>query len=85
MSRIPLMTSESGKNTSGQEVFGSKVLEMPVVESSAASAVDVTSTAVGAGATVASEADKDGTSAPPATGGEGNDRGISGPQQAPRP
>jgi hypothetical protein len=36
MTRAPPTTSESGKNTSGQEVFGSKVPGMPVVESSAA-------------------------------------------------
>jgi hypothetical protein len=46
------------------------------VESSAASAADMTSAAAGAGVTAASEADKAGTSAPPATGGEGNDRGT---------
>jgi hypothetical protein len=54
------MTSECGKNTSGQKAFGSKVLETPVVESPAASAADVTSAAVGAGATAASEADRPG-------------------------
>jgi hypothetical protein len=53
------------------------------VELSAALAADVTSAAVGAGATAASEADKAGTSAPPATGGEGNDRGTSEPQEEP--
>jgi hypothetical protein len=57
------MTSESGKNATGQEAFGSKVPETPVVESPAASAVDVTSAAAEAGVTVASEADKAGTSA----------------------
>jgi hypothetical protein len=31
MSRVPLMTSESGKNVLGQEAFGSKVLETPLV------------------------------------------------------
>jgi hypothetical protein len=80
-----LTLPESGKNASGQEAFGSKVPETPVVDSSAASAVHVTSAAVGAGATVASEADKAGTSAPPATRGEDSDRDTSSPQEAPRP
>jgi hypothetical protein len=69
MRRVPLTTSKSGKNASDQEAFGCKVPEIPVVESPAASVADVTSTAAGAGATVASEADKAGTSAPPAIGG----------------
>jgi hypothetical protein len=67
MSRVPPTTSESGKNTSGQEAFGSKVQETPMVESPAASATDVTSAAAGAGATAASEAEKVGTSAPRGT------------------
>jgi hypothetical protein len=60
MSRVPLTTSESEKNASGQEAFGSKVPETLVVELPTASAADVTSTTVGAGAMVASEADKAG-------------------------
>jgi hypothetical protein len=52
--------------------------ETPVVESPAASAVDVTSATVGAGTTAASEADRAGTSAPPTTGGESGDCGASG-------
>jgi hypothetical protein len=71
------MTSESGKNASGQEAFGSKALEMLVVELSAASAADVTSTTVGVGTTAAPEEDKFGTSAPPTTEGGGDDRGTS--------
>jgi hypothetical protein len=43
------------------------------------------STAAGAGATTASEADYAGTSAPPATGDEGGDRDTSDPQEAPPP
>jgi hypothetical protein len=74
--------SESGKNASVQEVFGSN---MPVVESSATSAADMTSTAGGAGATAASDADKAGTSAPPAIEGEGSDLCTTGPQAAPGP
>jgi hypothetical protein len=60
-----------------------QVPETPVVESSVASAADVMSAAAGAGATAASEADKTGTSAPPATGGEGSDRGTSDSREAP--
>jgi hypothetical protein len=56
-----------------------------VVESPAASAANVTSTATGAGATVASEADKVRTSAHPATKGEGSDHGTSDPQEVPPP
>jgi hypothetical protein len=59
--------------------------EMLVVESPVALAADVTSTAVGAGTTAASEADKAGTSAPPNTGGEGSDLCICGPQAVPDP
>jgi hypothetical protein len=50
----PLTTSERGKNTSGQEAFGSKIQETLVVESLAISMADVTSTAGGAGTTAAS-------------------------------
>jgi hypothetical protein len=39
------------------------------------------STAAGVGMTAAPEADKAGTSAPPATEGEGGDHGTSGPQE----
>jgi hypothetical protein len=85
MSRVPSTTSGSGKNALDQEAFGSKVPETPVLESPAAPAVDVTSAAAGAGATVASEADKDGTNAPPTTEGEGGDCGTSAPQEVPPP
>jgi hypothetical protein len=85
MGRVPLTTSESGKNASGQEAFGSKLPETSVAESLAASADDMTSMAVGAGTTASSEADKVGTSAPPTTGGEGGERGTSGPHEAPGP
>jgi hypothetical protein len=71
MSKVPPMTSESGKNASGQEAFGSKIPDTSVVESPAASAADVTSAAAGAGMSAAPEADQAGTSAPPTTGGEG--------------
>jgi hypothetical protein len=69
MCRAPPTMSESGKNASGQEAFGSKIQETPVVESPAISMDDGTSTAGGAGTTAVSEADKAGTSAPPATEG----------------
>jgi hypothetical protein len=62
----------------GPEAFGSKMPETPAI-----SAADVTSTADGAGATAASDADKAGTSAPPATGGEGGDLCTTGPQPKP--
>jgi hypothetical protein len=79
------MTSESGKNASGQEAFGSKLPETPVVESLAASAADVTSAAVGAGTAAAFEADSTGTNAPPTAGGESGELSTSGPQAAPGP
>jgi hypothetical protein len=50
-----------------------------------ASAAYVTSAAAGAGAMAASEAEKDGTSAPPATEGEGGDRDTTEPQDVPPP
>jgi hypothetical protein len=56
---------------------------MPVVESPAASTVDVTSAAAGVGMTAAPEADKVVTSAPPAAEGEGGDRRTSGLQEEP--
>jgi hypothetical protein len=59
--------------------------ETLVVESLVASAVDVTSAAVGAGTMAASEADRVGTSAPPTTRGEGSDLCTFGPQAAPGP
>jgi hypothetical protein len=49
MNRVPPTTPESEKNASGQEAFGSKLSETPVVESPTASAADVMSVAVGAG------------------------------------
>jgi hypothetical protein len=49
MNRVPPTTPESGKNASGQEAYGSKLSETPVVESPTASAADVMSVAVGAG------------------------------------
>jgi hypothetical protein len=58
--RAPQTTSESGKNASGQEAFGSKAKETPVVESSAVSTADVTSAVSGTGATTASAAEKTG-------------------------
>jgi hypothetical protein len=75
------MTSESGKNASCQEAFGTKAPEAPVVESPAASAADVTSTTAGVWTTAVPEADKAGTSAPPTTKGEGGDCSTSCPQE----
>jgi hypothetical protein len=73
------MTSESGKNASGQEAFGSKTRETPVVESLAVSTADVTSTTGGAGAMTTSEADKAWTSTAPATKDVGGDLCTAGP------
>jgi hypothetical protein len=70
--------SECGKNASGQVAFGSKVKEMPVAEAPAVSTANVTSTAGGAGATVASKADKVGTSTAPATEDDGGDLCMAG-------
>jgi hypothetical protein len=56
-----------------------------MVNSLATSAANVTSAAAGAGATVVSEADKAGTSAPPTTEGEGGDCGTSDLQEVPPP
>jgi hypothetical protein len=53
-----------------------------VVESSATSAADVTSTTAGVATTMAPEVDKARTSAHPTTGGGGDDRGTSDPQSA---
>jgi hypothetical protein len=55
------------KNASGQEVFGTKAPQTPVVESPTVSAADVTSAATGVGTVVAPEADKARTTLPPAT------------------
>jgi hypothetical protein len=85
MSKVPPTTSESGKNASCQEEFGSKLPKTPVVESPAASTANVTSTAVGAGTTASFEADMAGSSAPPTTGGEGGDLGTYGLQAAAGP
>jgi hypothetical protein len=74
--------SESGKNASGQEAFGSKIQEMPVVESPAISTAGVTSTVGRVKTTAASEADKAETSAPPTARGEGDDLCTSGPLPA---
>jgi hypothetical protein len=85
MSRAPPTTSKSGKNASGQEAFGSKIQETPVVESSVISMADVTSMASGAGTTAASEVDKARTIATPAVEGEGGDLCIAGSLPAPDP
>jgi hypothetical protein len=78
MCRVPTTTLESGKNASGQEVFGSKTKETPVAESPTVLTADVTSTVGGAGTTAASEADKDGTSTAPSTEDEGGDLCMAG-------
>jgi hypothetical protein len=75
------MTSESKKNASGKEAFGTKAPPTPVVESPAASAADVTIVAAGVGTAAAPEADRAGCSVPSATEGEGGDRDTSGPRE----
>jgi hypothetical protein len=82
MSRAPPTTSESGKNASSQKAFGSKMPGTTAVESPAVSVAYVTSAVVGAGTTAASEADKAGTSVPPAIEGDGGDLFTTGPQPA---
>jgi hypothetical protein len=77
------MTSESGKNASGQEAFGTKAPQTLAVESSAASAADVTSAAARVRMAAAPDADKAGTSAPPTTEGEACDHDTSGPREEP--
>jgi hypothetical protein len=57
MRRAPPTTSNSAKNSSRQEAFGSKGKEA-LVEQPAVSTADVTSSAVGARVTVASVAKK---------------------------
>jgi hypothetical protein len=56
--RAAQATSESGKNASGHEAFGNKAWEAPVEQSPVVSTADVTSLAVGAGATAVSAAEK---------------------------
>jgi hypothetical protein len=56
--------------------------EMPVVELLSISVADMTSTAGGAGAMAKSDADKNGTSTPPTTEGEGGDLCTTAPQPA---
>jgi hypothetical protein len=79
MCRAPPTTSKSGKNALGQEAFGSKIKETPVVESPVISTIDVTSTAGAAVTTTASKADKVGTCTAPATEDEGGDLCTSVP------
>jgi hypothetical protein len=71
--RAPPTTSESGKNASGQEVFGSKAREVPVEQSPVVSTADVMSLVIRAGATAASVAEKAGTSTAPPAEGEQDD------------
>jgi hypothetical protein len=60
MCRAPPTTSESGKNASGQEAFGSKIQETPVVESPTILTADVTSTAGRAGTSTARVSEDEG-------------------------
>jgi hypothetical protein len=83
MRRVPPTSSESGKNASGQEAFGTKAPHTPVVESPATSAADVTSATTGVGTTAGPEANKTETSAPSTDEGKDGDRGTYGPQEEP--
>jgi hypothetical protein len=83
--RAPPTTSESSKNASSQEAFGSKAKETPVEQSSAVSTADVMSAATGTRATAASTAEKAGTSTTPATEEEGDDLCLIDPRLTPDP
>jgi hypothetical protein len=78
--RVPSTTSESGKNVSGQEAFGSKAKGMPLEQSPAVSTADVTSAAIGTGATVISTTEKAGTSTAPPTEGKQGDLCMADPR-----
>jgi hypothetical protein len=77
--------SESGKNASGEEAFGSKRKEVPVEQSLAVSAEDVTSSVIGAGATAVSAVEKAGTGTIPPTGWEQDDLCMADPQLTSNP
>jgi hypothetical protein len=62
--------SESAKNASGQEAFGRKGKEVSVEQSPTVLTADVTSPAIGAGATTTSVAEKDEANAAPPIGGQ---------------
>jgi hypothetical protein len=79
MCRAPPTTSESGKNASDQEAFGSKAKETLMAELLAVSTADVLSTAGGTGVTAASEADKGRTSTASDTEEEGGDLFMADP------
>jgi hypothetical protein len=66
--KAPPTTSESGKNASDQETFGSKAKEMLVQQSPAVLTANVTNAVVGTRATAASAAEKAGASTAPPTG-----------------
>jgi hypothetical protein len=72
--KAPPTTSESGKNASDQETFGSKAKEMLVQQSPAVLTANVTNAVVGTRATAASAAEKAGASTAPPTGRGGGAR-----------
>jgi hypothetical protein len=80
--KAPPTTSESGKNASDQETFGSKAKEMLVQQSPAVLTANVTNAVVGTRATAASAAEKAGTSTAPPTGrgGEQEDLCMADPR-----
>jgi hypothetical protein len=73
------VTSDSAKNASGQEAFGCRGREALVEQSPAVSTAEVSSQALGAGATVASEVEKGATSTTPPVGGQQDDLCVSDP------
>jgi hypothetical protein len=83
--RAPPTTSESGKNASGQEAFGSKAREVPVEQSPVVSTADVMSSVIRAGATAASVAEKAGTSTAPPAEGEQDDLCMADLRRTPDP
>jgi hypothetical protein len=78
--RTPPTTSESAKNASGQEAFGSKGREAPMEQSPVVSTVEVTSSAIRAGVTAAFAAEKVGTSTALPAGGDQDNLCMVDPQ-----
>jgi hypothetical protein len=79
----PPTTSESGKNASGQEAFGSKAKEVPMEQSPTVSKEDVTSSAVGVGAAATSVREKAGANTTPPSGGEQDDLCMAASRSTP--
>jgi hypothetical protein len=78
--RVPPTTSESGKNASGQEAFGSKAREALMEQSPAVSTANVTSSVIGAGVMAASAEEKAGANTAPPAEGEKDDLCMTDPR-----